>query len=41
MDLKKKCEDVTLCKKFYKKYYFSDRNARKYSKSKIDFKMCF
>ena len=22
---------------FWKKYYFSDRNARKYSKSKIDF----
>ena len=44
MDLKKKCQDVTLCKKvpaFWKKYYFSDRNARKYSKSKIDFKNVF
>ena len=26
---------------FLKKYYFSDRNARKYSKSKIDFKNVF
>ena len=26
---------------FRKKYYFSDRNARKYSKSKIDFKNVF
>ena len=44
MDLKKKCQDVTLCKKvsaFWKKYYFSDRNARKYSKSKIDFEYVF
>ena len=33
-----------LCKKvsaFRKEYYFSDRNARKYSKSKIDFKNMF
>ena len=45
MDLKKKCQDVTLCKKrlsfLKKKYYFSDRNARKYSKSKIVFKNVF
>ena len=26
---------------FWKKYYFSDRNARKYWKSKIDFKNVF
>ena len=26
---------------FLKKYYFSDRNARKYSNSKIDFKNVF
>ena len=26
---------------FWKNYYFSDRNARKYSKSKIDFKNVF
>ena len=26
---------------FWKKYYFSDRNARKYSNSKIDFKNVF
>ena len=26
---------------FLNKYYFSDRNARKYSKSKIDFKNVF
>ena len=41
MGRKKKFQDVFLCKKvsaFWKKYYFSDRNARKYSKSKIDFK---
>ena len=42
---KKKYQDVTLCKKvsafWTKKYYFSDRNARKYSKSKIDFKNVF
>ena len=41
---KKKCHDVSLCKKvwtFWKKYYFSDRNARKYSKSKTDFKNVF
>ena len=44
MDLKKICQDVILRKKvsaFWKKYNFSDRNARKYSKSKINFKMCF
>ena len=44
MDLKKKCQDVSLCKKvsaFLKKYYFSDRNAKKYSKSKIDFTNVF
>ena len=44
MDLKKKCQNVSLCKKvsaFWKKYYFSDRNARKYLKSKIDFKNVF
>ena len=44
MDLKKKCQDVSLCKRisaFWKKYYFSDRYARKYSKSKIDFKNVF
>ena len=45
MDLKKnRCQDVSLCKKvsaFWKKYYFSDRIARKYSKSKIDFKNVF
>ena len=42
MDLKKKC--LTLCKKvsaFRKKYYFPDRNARKYLKSKIDLKNGF
>ena len=42
MDLQKKCQEVTLCKKslsfLKKKYFFSDRNARKYLKSKIDFK---
>ena len=41
---KKKCQDVTLCKKvsaFWKKYYFPDRSARKYSKSKTDFKNVF
>ena len=41
---KKKIQDVTLCKKvsaFLKEYYFSDCNARKYSKSKIDFKNMF
>ena len=40
MDLKKKCQNVTLCKKvsaFWKKYYFFNRNARQYSKSKINF----
>ena len=44
MDLKKKCQDVSLRKKFSafrKKYYFFVRNARKYSKSKIDFKNLF
>ena len=44
MELKKKCQDVSLCKKvsaFWKKYYFSDRNAKKYSKSKNDFKNVF
>ena len=44
MDLKKNCQGVSLCKKvsaFWKKYYFSDRNARKYSNSKIDFKNVF
>ena len=44
MDLKKKCQGVSLCKKvlaFWKKYYFSYRNARKYSKSTIDFKNVF
>ena len=44
MHRKKKCQDVTLCKKslsFLKKYYFSDRHARKYSKSKTDFKNVF
>ena len=45
MDLKKKiCQDVSLCKNvsaFWKKYYFSDRNARKYSELKIDFKNVF
>ena len=43
-DFEKKWQDVTLCKKvsaFSKKYFFSDRNARKYSKSKIDFKNVF
>ena len=29
---------VKKSKLFEKKYYFSDRNAKKYSKSKIDFK---
>ena len=41
MDLKQKCQDVSLCKKvsaFWKNTFFSDRNARKYSKSKMDFK---
>ena len=41
---KKKCQDVSLCKKvsaFWRKYYFSDRNAIKYLKSKIDFKNVF
>ena len=40
----KKCQHVTLCKKVsacWKKYYFFDRNARKYSKLKIDFKNVF
>ena len=44
MDLKKKFQDVSLGKKvsaFWKKYYFPDRNARKYTKSKIDFKNVF
>ena len=44
MDLKKKCQDVSLCKKvsaFWKEYYFSNRNARKYSNSKVDFKNVF
>ena len=44
MDLKKKCQDVSLCKKvpaFWKKYYVSYRNARKYLKSKINFKNVF
>ena len=42
MDLTKKNVKTYLyvkkCQFFEKKYYFSDRNARKYSKSKIDFK---
>ena len=45
MDVKKKkFQDVTLCKKisaFWKKYYFSDCNARKYSKYKTDLKNVF
>ena len=44
MDLKKKCQDVSLCKKvsaYWKKYYVSDRNARKYSKLIIDLKNIF
>ena len=41
MDLKKNVKKYFYVKKsqlFEKKYYFSNRNARKYSKSKIDFK---
>ena len=42
MDLKKKkCQTVFPCEKvlaFWKEYFFSDRNTRKYSKSKIEFK---
>ena len=42
MDLKKKCQDVCkIVSASWKKYYFSDRNARKYWKSKIDFKNVF
>ena len=45
MDLKfKKCQDLSSSKKVsasWKKYYFSDLNARKYSKSTIDFKNVF
>ena len=44
MDLKKKCQEVSLWQKvsaFRKKYYFTDRIAKKYSKSKPDFKNVF
>ena len=43
MDLKKNVKTYLYVKKsqIKKKYYFSDRNARKYSKSKIDFKNVF
>ena len=45
MDLKlKKCRDVSSSKKvsaIWKKNFFPDRNARKYSKSTIDFNNAF
>ena len=42
MDLKKKMSSVRKnVSAFWKKYYFSDRNSREYSKSKIDFKNVF
>ena len=41
MNPEKKMSRTKKVSAFWKKYYFSDRNSRKYSKSKIDFKNVF